>query len=93
MDDGFHHKQMFNTPMMGPDLGPNCLQRLSTDDTCRQVVKIDMVFFRKVNRLVKIHSSNHLHINHLKMSQSLNEVLTLSVNCRNYSKYFSLSHF
>ena len=24
---------------VGPDLGPNCLQRLSADDTCRQRVK------------------------------------------------------
>ena len=23
---------------VGPDLGPNCLQRLSADDTCRQSV-------------------------------------------------------
>ena len=24
--------------VVGPDLGPNCLQRLSADDTCRQSV-------------------------------------------------------
>ena len=24
---------------VGPDLGPNCLQRLSVDDTSRQIVK------------------------------------------------------
>ena len=24
---------------VGPDLGPNCLQRLSADDTSRQIVK------------------------------------------------------
>ena len=24
--------------LVGPDLGPNCLQRLSADDTCRQSV-------------------------------------------------------
>ena len=23
---------------VGPDLGPNCLQRLSADDTCRQEI-------------------------------------------------------
>ena len=27
---------------VGPDLGPNCLQRLSADDTSRQ--KVDRVF-------------------------------------------------
>ena len=24
--------------LVGPDLGPNCLQRLSTDDTSRQII-------------------------------------------------------
>ena len=32
----------------GPDLGPNCLQRLSADDTSKQRVKVE-VFFGKVN--------------------------------------------
>ena len=33
---------------VGPDLGPNCLQRLSADDTSRQRAKVGVVF-RKVN--------------------------------------------
>ena len=33
---------------VGRDLGPNCLQRLSADDTRRQGIKVDMVF-GKVN--------------------------------------------
>ena len=33
---------------VGPDLDPNCLQRLSADDTSRQKVKVG-VAFRKVN--------------------------------------------
>ena len=33
---------------VGPDLGPNCLQRLSADITCRQGVKIGVIF-GKVN--------------------------------------------
>ena len=28
---------------IGPDLGPNCLQRLSVDDTCKQRVKVGVV--------------------------------------------------
>ena len=36
---------------VGPDLGPNCLQRLSADDTSRQRVKVGVVF-RKVNYLI-----------------------------------------
>ena len=34
--------------VVGPDLGPNCLQRLSVDHTSRQRVKVGMVF-GKVN--------------------------------------------
>ena len=34
--------------LVGPDLGPNCLQRLSVDDTSKQRVKVGMVF-GKVN--------------------------------------------
>ena len=33
---------------VGPDLSPNCLQRLSAEDTCKQRVKV-CVFFGKVN--------------------------------------------
>ena len=33
---------------VGPDLGPNCLQRLSADDTSKQRVNVGVVF-RKVN--------------------------------------------
>ena len=29
---------------VGPDLGPNCLQRLSADDTNRQKVKLTHLF-------------------------------------------------
>ena len=29
---------------VGPDLGPNCLQRLSADDTSKQRVKVDVEF-------------------------------------------------
>ena len=29
---------------IGLDLGPNCLQRLSADETCKQRVKLGMVF-------------------------------------------------
>ena len=29
---------------VGPDLGPNCLPRLSTDDTSRQRVKRKIIF-------------------------------------------------
>ena len=35
---------------VGPDLGPNCLQRLSADDTCRQKVNSSLI----VNSLVWI---------------------------------------
>ena len=31
---------------VGPDLGPNCLQRLSADNTSRQRVEVDVVFER-----------------------------------------------
>ena len=34
--------------VVGPDLGPNCLQRLSADDTSKQRVKVGVVF-RSVN--------------------------------------------
>ena len=37
---------------VGPDLGPNCGQRLSADDTCKQRVTEGMVF-RKVNYTVE----------------------------------------
>ena len=33
---------------VGPDLGPNCLQILSADDTSKQRIKVDLVF-GKVN--------------------------------------------
>ena len=33
---------------VGPDLGPNCLQRLLADDISKQRVKVGVVF-RKVN--------------------------------------------
>ena len=33
---------------VGPDLGPNCLQRLLGDDTGEQIYKVGM-FFGKVN--------------------------------------------
>ena len=29
---------------VGPDLGPNCLQRLSADDTCRESIKGGVAF-------------------------------------------------
>ena len=29
---------------VGPDMDPNCLQMLSTDDTSRQIVKVGVVF-------------------------------------------------
>ena len=34
--------------LVGPDLGPNCLQRLLADDTSKQRVKVSIVF-GKVN--------------------------------------------
>ena len=33
---------------VGPDLGPNCLHLLSADNTCKQRVKVGVVF-GKVN--------------------------------------------
>ena len=33
---------------IGPDLGPNCLQRLSTDDNGKQELKVG-VFFGNMN--------------------------------------------
>ena len=37
-----------------PDLGPNCLQRLSADDISRQIVKMLVVsFFKKVSQGAK----------------------------------------
>ena len=32
-----------------PDLGPNCLQMLSADDTCKQRIKVGVVY-GKVNK-------------------------------------------
>ena len=40
-----------NTIIVRPDLGANCLQRLSADGTSNQRVKVG-VFFRKVNSVV-----------------------------------------
>ena len=37
---------------VGPDLGPNCLQRLSTDDTSRQRVKQEEFVYHKKQNLV-----------------------------------------
>ena len=35
------------------DLSPNCLQRLSADDTCKERVEIGVVF-RKVNSFINL---------------------------------------
>ena len=37
---------------VGPDLGPNCLQRLSADDTSRQRIKVGVLFTKKELALV-----------------------------------------
>ena len=40
-------------PFLGPDLGPNCLQRLSVEATSRQIIKQNMnSIFYSINILI-----------------------------------------
>ena len=60
-----HQAQHF----VGPDLGPNCLQRLSADDTSRHKLKIGMVF-RKVNYTTGLNrNQKFIFIIHCKYSK------------------------
>ena len=64
-------------PFVGPDLGPNCLQRLSADDTSRQRVKggfciiairitlnLETSQFREIKTLAKSHCRLLTEVNH-----------------------------
>ena len=40
--------------IVGPDLGPNCLQNLSADDTSRQIVKALGALIKRISYRIKI---------------------------------------
>ena len=62
---------------VGPDLGPNCLQRLSADDTSRQRVQVGMVIGKVSYHWGRASAKKKMH---LKMSSAANNCLALLTN-------------